>query len=83
MTFDVGNRVRVAEREHRGHHRTPGYLKGKRGEIARDLEHVAPKPRRRQANVPEGFQRIHGGNVFAWLGRDATAGAAGRQARPS
>lgn len=35
MTFDVGDRVRVAAREHRGHHRTPGYLKGKRGGIAR------------------------------------------------
>ena len=35
MTFAVGDSVRVAERDHRGHHRTPGYLKGKRGSIAR------------------------------------------------
>lgn len=35
MTLRVGDRVRVAEREHRGHHRTPGYLKGKRGSVAR------------------------------------------------
>lgn len=35
MTFHVGDRVLVAERVHRGHHRTPGYLKGKRGTIAR------------------------------------------------
>ena len=35
MAFDVGQRVRVAEREHAGHHRTPGYVKGKRGVVVR------------------------------------------------
>jgi nitrile hydratase len=35
VTRGVGDTVRVATREHRGHHRTPGYLKGKRGSIAR------------------------------------------------
>lgn len=35
MTFVVGDRVRVAQREHTGHHRTPGYLKGKRGSVVR------------------------------------------------
>lgn len=35
MTFEVGDRVRVAAREHRGHHRTPGYLKGKQGSVIR------------------------------------------------
>jgi nitrile hydratase subunit beta len=35
MTYQQGERVRVAERRHDGHHRTPGYLKGKRGTIAR------------------------------------------------
>jgi len=35
MTFEVGQRVRVRAREHRGHHRTPGYLKGRTGTIER------------------------------------------------
>ena len=35
MTFALGDGVRVADRPHDGHHRTPGYLKGKRGRIAR------------------------------------------------
>ena len=35
MTYRRGDSVRVAERRHVGHHRTPGYLKGKRGTVAR------------------------------------------------
>ena len=35
MTFARGDGVRVADRPHAGHHRTPGYLKGKAGRIAR------------------------------------------------
>ena len=35
MTFAVGQRVRVSARDHRGHHRTPGYLKGRVGTIER------------------------------------------------
>ena len=35
MTLVVGQAVRVADREHDGHHRTPGYLKGKSGRIER------------------------------------------------
>ena len=35
MTFAVGDRVRVADRSHAGHHRTPGYVKGRRGRIER------------------------------------------------
>jgi nitrile hydratase len=35
MTYRRGERVRVADRHHVGHHRTPGYLKGKRGTVAR------------------------------------------------
>ena len=35
MTFAVGDGVRVADRPHEGHHRTPGYLKGKAGRIVR------------------------------------------------
>ena len=35
MTYVAGQSVRVAIREHDGHHRTPGYLKGKVGRIER------------------------------------------------
>jgi nitrile hydratase subunit beta len=35
MTYRVGQRVRVAARPHEGHHRTPGYCKGKTGRIER------------------------------------------------
>ncbi len=35
MSYRVGQRVRVAEREHEGHHRTPGYVKGKTGRVER------------------------------------------------
>lgn len=35
MTFEPGQRVRVAARPHTGHHRTPGYLKGKAGRVER------------------------------------------------
>jgi Nitrile hydratase beta subunit, C-terminal len=37
VTFQAGDRVRVAERRHEGHHRTPGYVKGKRGRVERAL----------------------------------------------
>jgi len=35
MTFAVGDRVRVADRAHVGHHRTPSYVKGQSGSIER------------------------------------------------
>jgi nitrile hydratase subunit beta len=35
MRYRVGERVRVAARTHEGHHRTPSYLKGKKGTIER------------------------------------------------
>jgi nitrile hydratase len=35
VSFAVGDRVRVAAREHEGHHRAPGFLKGKVGVIGR------------------------------------------------
>ena len=35
MSYEPGQRVRVAAREHRGHHRTPGYLKGRIGTVER------------------------------------------------
>jgi hypothetical protein len=35
MTYHPGQRVRVAARPHQGHHRTPGYVKGKTGTVER------------------------------------------------
>jgi nitrile hydratase subunit beta len=35
MSFSAGQPVRVAARTHDGHHRTPGYLKGKAGRVER------------------------------------------------
>ena len=35
MRYRAGQRVRVASRTHVGHHRTPGYLKGKAGRVER------------------------------------------------
>ena len=35
MTFAAGDDVVVSSREHFGHHRTPGYLKGRRGTVLR------------------------------------------------
>ena len=35
MRFASGQRVRVASRPHDGHHRTPAYLKGRAGVVAR------------------------------------------------
>lgn len=35
MSYRPGERVRVSGRAHAGHHRTPGYLKGRTGTIER------------------------------------------------
>jgi nitrile hydratase len=35
VSYRAGQRVRVAARPHAGHHRTPGYLKGKTGTVVR------------------------------------------------
>jgi hypothetical protein len=35
MRYSAGQRVRVAARQHDGHHRTPGYVKGKTGTVER------------------------------------------------
>lgn len=35
MTFRPGQQVRVSARGHNGHHRTPGYIKGKVGTVER------------------------------------------------
>ena len=35
MNFEVGDRVRVVDRAHPGHNRTPAYVKGRSGRIER------------------------------------------------
>jgi nitrile hydratase subunit beta len=35
VTFRVGDRVRVSDRDHEGHHRTPAYVKGRSGRVER------------------------------------------------
>jgi nitrile hydratase subunit beta len=35
MTYGVGQPVRISDRRHEGHHRTPGYCKGKTGRVER------------------------------------------------
>jgi nitrile hydratase len=35
MSFAPGDTVRVSSRAHEGHHRAPGYLKGKTGTVER------------------------------------------------
>lgn len=39
MSFVLGEKVRVSARQHEGHHRTPGYLKGRSGTIERVHAH--------------------------------------------
>jgi nitrile hydratase beta subunit-like protein len=35
VRFSPGQQVRVSDRPHEGHHRTPGYIKGKVGAVER------------------------------------------------
>ena len=44
MRYRAGQRVRVAARPHEGHHRTPGYVKGKIG-TRRARARVVHEPR--------------------------------------
>ena len=46
MTYRAGQLVRVANRPHDGHHRTPGYLKGKTGRVER-IHATFPNPESR------------------------------------
>ena len=46
MTHRVGDPVTVADRAHRGHHRTPSYIKGKAGRIER-VHAAFPNPETR------------------------------------
>ena len=46
MRYAVGQQVRVADRQHVGHHRTPAYVKGRTGTIAR-IHAAYPNPETR------------------------------------
>jgi nitrile hydratase len=46
MSFARGDLVRVADRQHVGHHRTPGYLKGRTGMVER-VHPAFPNPETR------------------------------------
>ena len=59
MSFEVGQRVRVDDRPHVGHHRTPAYVKGRTGTIAR-VHRAYPNPETRAygaGGLPE--QRLY------------------------
>jgi len=59
MTFGIGDRVRVSGRRHAGHHRTPGYLKDRRGTVVR-VHATFPNPETRAygaSGLPE--QRLY------------------------
>lgn len=57
MTYRRGESVRVAERHHVGHHRTPSYLKGKRGTVVR--VHAAFTNPETRAYGGDGQPRLH------------------------
>ena len=46
MKYAVGQHIRVSDREHVGHHRTPAYVKGQAGTIAR-VHAAYPNPETR------------------------------------
>jgi nitrile hydratase subunit beta len=56
MKFDPGALVRVASRPHDGHHRTPGYLKGKTGRVER--VHAEFKNSETRAYGSDGLPRL-------------------------
>ena len=77
MRYRIGQKVRVDSRAHEGHHRTPGYLKGKTGTI----EHV-------RASFPNPETCAYGGDglpkqplyLVGFAQRDVWPGYSGRSA---
>jgi hypothetical protein len=58
MRYRVGERVRVAARTHHGHHRTPSYVKGRTGTVAR--AHPAfTNPERRAYGEDAPLERLY------------------------
>jgi len=75
MTYHPGQRVRVAARAHEGHHRTPGYVKGKTGTIER--AHASFKNPETRAYGADGLpeQRLY---LVGFDQRDVWPGYAGQ-----
>jgi nitrile hydratase len=72
MTFAVGERVVVSDRVHAGHHRTPGYLKGKRGTVARVHSVFADPETRAYGGDGTPKRQLY---LVAFAARDVFAGA--------
>ena len=59
MSFAPGEQVRVSARSHDGHHRTPGYLKGKTGTVERVHERFLNPETRAYGEDGEPPQRLY------------------------
>lgn len=59
MSLELGEQVRVSVRAHGGHHRTPGYLKGKTGRIERVHERFPNPETRAYGDDGEPAQRLY------------------------
>lgn len=59
MTYAPGDTVRVADRRHAGHHRTPGYLKGRRGTVERVHEEFLDPEKRAYGADGEPPRRLY------------------------
>ena len=59
MSFAPGDTVRVADRRHDGHHRTPGYLKGHTGTVERVHERFRNPETRAYGGDGEPAQRLY------------------------
>jgi hypothetical protein len=76
VTYQVGQPVTVAARAHRGHHRTPGYIKGKTGRVER-LHASFPNPETR-AYGDDGLPEMPL-YLVSFAPRDIWPGAAARE----
>ena len=59
MTFAPGDKVRVSARVHTGHHRTPGYLKGRTGTVERVHDRFSNPETRAYGANGEPRQRLY------------------------
>lgn len=59
MTFAPGDKVRVSARAHAGHHRTPGYLKGRTGTVERVHDRFSNPETRAYGANGEPHQRLY------------------------
>lgn len=59
MTFAPGDVVRVADRAHEGHHRTPAYLKGRTGTVERVHDRFLNPESRAHGGDGEPAQRLY------------------------